>query len=349
MGTRRRWRPGVALAQSEIVNLMQSTIEPGPSDAVLGIDVGSANVRVAAVGTGTVVVDTLPTASAGVEWNIERLCTLAADLHERAVAEGLTPLNLTVNANGQVDEFHGAVQHSPNLAWHDVAVKDRVGAVVPCEVVVRHSVRAAALAESNLGVARGDGGVLFVSLGTGIIAAGSSAGVVVADHVGAGDIAGIRIRSGPGEGRTLEEVASAPAIAHRYAELRGVDPGAVTAADVHAALAEDPVARAVWDSAMDALADALEWSTMLFGPETLVLGGGMAAAGADLVDPVDAGIRRRFGDRAAPAVRLAAFGPYSGLVGAVLTGWKKARFGIDGLDHVVDPFRVPTVDAVADG
>lgn len=332
-----------------IVNLLQSAAEAGPGDAVLGIDVGSDNVHVGIVGPGIVVADTIPTAGAGGDWTVERLRGIATDLHDRAVAAGVTPRNLTVNANGQVDEFHGAVQYSPNLAWHDVAVKDRVGAAVGCEVIVRHSVRAAVLAEANLGAARGDGGVLFISLGMSIIAAGASSGVVVADHVGAGDIAGIRIRSGPGAGRTLAEFASAPAIADRFAEQRGMEPGTVTAADVHAALGSDPVARDVWDDAMDALADGLEWSTMLFAPETLVLGGGMTAAGADLSGPVTDGIRRRFPDGHGPAVRLAAFGPYSGLVGAVLTGWKKAGFAVDQLDGILDGLRSPTRDVVADG
>lgn len=311
-----------------------------PDDvAVLGIDVGGATVKTGIVGPGTVIVGQTPTVTPDAEWTVDRLAGIAAALSAAAKDAGLTPVSLTVGANGQVDEYHGAVQYSPNLAWHDVAVKDRVADAAPCEVIVRHSVRAAALAESNLGAARGTGGMLYISLGVGIIAAGASSGVVVADHVGAGDIGAMRIRSGPGEGRVLDDFASTTAIARRYAEAHDVDPSSVTAADVHAATGTDPIARRVWDEAMDALADGLEWSTMLFAPETLVLGGGMARAGDDLAAPVTAAVQRRFPTDQAPSVRLAAFGEYAGLVGTILTGWKKARWSVDQLDGIVEELR----------
>lgn len=315
--------------------------------AVLGIDIGGATVKTGIVGPALVRVEAIPTTTVDDDWSVERLVDIAGGLHAAAEAAGLSPAVLTVNANGQVDEYHGAVQYSPNLPWHDVPVAARVARAVPCEVIVRHSVRAAALAESNLGAARDAGGMLFISLGVGIIAAGSSSGVVVADHVGAGDIGTIRIRSGPGEGRILDDFASPAAIARRHAQAVGVDEEGVTAADVHAALDTDPVARKIWDEAVDALADGLEWSTMLFAPDVLVLGGGAALAGDDLLDPLTAAVRRRFPADRAPQVRLAAFGPYAGLAGAVLTGWKKAGWSVTQLDGIIDALRGPVRSGVA--
>lgn len=320
------------------MDLTPRAVDAPDDGAVLAIDVGSHTIKTAIVGPGDVEIDRRPTLQAGESWGIELLCAIATDLEARACTAGRKPEVLAVTVNGQVDEYHGAVQHSPNLPWHDVGVKDLVGQVVDTTVVVRHSVRAAALAETNLGSARGPGGVLYISLGEAIIAAGASGGVVVADHVGAGDIGQGKIRSGPGAGQNLQDFASAQAIARRYAQAVAdvpTDSEEITAADVHARLGTDPVARRIWDEAMAALADGLEWATIVFAPETVVLGGGLARAGDDLLRPVAADITRRMGPERAPIVRLAAFGQEAGLVGGVLTGWKMAGWSIEQLDGIL--------------
>ncbi|HET8931162.1 MAG TPA: ROK family protein [Acidimicrobiales bacterium] len=308
---------------------------PSEGDVVLALDVGGSLVKTAVVGPGRLDVQRLPTATASEPWNVERLERIAADLHAAAVRTGATPACLVVAVPGQVDEYHGAVQYSATLPWHDVAVADRLGAVVPVPVVVRHAVRVAALGEANLRAASVvEGTLLFVSIGASIVAAGASSGIVVADHVGAGDLGGMRIRSGPTSGLALDEVASTTAIARRYAEASGVAVDSVDAADVHRALATDPVARQVWDEAVDALADGLEWSLLLFAPRAVVIGGGLVNAGDDLMNPLIAGVTRRLEEHAIPDIRAAAFGDDAGLVGAALAGWRKLGWPVETLRAV---------------
>jgi glucokinase len=124
-------------------------------------------------------------------------------------------------------------------------------------------------------------GHLFVAIGTGIAAAhvvdGSAA---VGAHGAAGEIGHILVRpDGPrcGCGRTgcLEAVASAAAIARRYAELAG---GPATAAEVvERAAAGEELAGRVWREAVEALGRAGAVSLRRADRGT---GGGLAQAGA---------------------------------------------------------------------
>lgn len=311
--------PRVTLADSEVVTTDPAP-GPAPDEVVLAIDVGGLVVHTAVVGADRAQVDRRPTEA---DWNVERLAGIAAEVHAGALADGLVPRALVVAVPGQVDERHGAVQYSATLPWHDVPVADRVAAAVPVPVTVRHTTRAAALAEAVLGAAAGEASVLYVSVGAEITAAGAQSGVVVADRVGAGDLGRIRIRSGPAEGRALVDVASAPALVARFAQATGADAEGLDAADVHQALDRDPAARAVWDEAVGALADGLEWATLLYAPGVVVIGGGLARAGEDLLGPLRAETARRLAGRPVPEVRAARFADASSWVGAALTGWRR--------------------------
>ncbi|MBS1848004.1 MAG: ROK family protein [Actinobacteria bacterium] len=275
-----------------------------------------------------VVVQRVATSTEAEPWSASRLAEIVAD-----ACAGTSPEIVVVAVPGQVDEFHGAVQYSPTLPWHDVAVGSEVAAATGCEVLVRHAARVGALAESNLGAGVGEGTMLYVSAGASIVAAGAQSGVVVADHVGAGDIGATRIRSGPGQGGVLDAFASGEAIARRYEEATG---RRIEAAEVHGAIGSDAVARRIWDDAVDALADALEWATLLFAPQIVVVGGGLSDAGDDLIVPLAAGVARRLAPRAVPAVRRAAFGADAGWVGAAFAGWRKLGRPVEAFDALLD-------------
>jgi glucokinase len=312
-------------------------VAPTENDVVLAIDVGSTLVKTAVVGPGRCDVHRFETATSTEPWNIERLVRIAVDVHGAAVAAGMNPACLVVAVPGQVDEYHGVVQYSATLPWHDVAVADRISEAVPVEVIVRHAARVAASAEANLGSRSVvEGTLLFVSIGASIVAAGAQSGTVVADHVGAGDLGRMRVRSGPYAGKSLDEVASTTAIARRYADATGASQDSVDAAAVHGLLSTDPVARKIWDEAVEALADGLEWSTILFAPRALVVGGGLVNAGDDLMAPLIAGVTRRLDGRAVTDIRVASFRDDAGWVGAALAGWRKAGWSVESLRMVLD-------------
>ena len=88
------------------------------------------------------------------------------------------------------------------------------------------------------------------------------------------------------------------------------------AADVLAALPTDADARAVWADAVAALADGLLITQAVLASELVVLGGGLAAAGSALLDPLAAALHERATVQSVPRLRLAELGERAGVVGA---------------------------------
>jgi glucokinase len=107
--------------------------------------------------------------------------------------------------------------------------------------------------------------------------------------------------------------ASAAGVARRY-EARTGD--SATSQQVVQRIGSDPVADAVWGEAVDALAVALATLTLVVDPGAVLLGGGLARAGAALVSPLEAALSARLAWRPAPPLLLARLGALAGAVGA---------------------------------
>ncbi|MFF5215217.1 ROK family protein [Micromonospora sp. NPDC000442] len=284
---------------------------------------------------------------------VETILTVAEGLAGRARADGLTPTALGIVVPGVVDEARGVAVWSANVGFRDVPLRDLASARLGLPTALGHDVRAGGLAEARLGAGRDAGHVLFVAIGTGIAAAHVVAGsAATGAHGAAGELGHILIRpDGPvcGCGRPgcLEALASASAVARRYAELTAGDrragtatdiatgtgtasddgsaagpgPGRsmVTAAEVAArAAAGEEVATRVWRETVEALADGLATAQALFDVATIVLGGGLAQAGAGLFDPLRAALRDRLTFHREPRLVPAVLGDEAGCLGAAL-------------------------------
>ena len=84
----------------------------------------------------------------------------------------------------------------------------------------------------------------------------------------------------------------------------------------------DPRARAVWQDAVDALADGLVTGLTLLDPRTLIIGGGLAEAGDTLFGPLrDAVAASASPSSGCPAIVPAALGDAAGCLGAGLLAW----------------------------
>ncbi|WP_408631870.1 ROK family protein [Micromonospora palythoicola] len=280
---------------------------------------------------------------------VETILSVAEGLAGKAYADGLTPTALGIVVPGVVDEARGVAVWSANVGFRDVPLRDLAAARLGLPTALGHDVRAGGLAEARLGAGRDTGHVLFVAIGTGIAAAHVVAGrAVTGAHGAAGELGHILVRpDGPvcGCGRPgcLEAVASASAVARRYAELTGTDTGTattrrtgsasddgsaagpgrgrtmVTAAEVAArADAGEEVAAQVWRETVEALADGLATAQALFDVATIVLGGGLAQAGAGLFDPLRAALRDRLTFHREPRLVPAVLGDEAGCLGAAL-------------------------------
>ncbi|NLU77291.1 ROK family protein [Micromonospora sp. HNM0581] len=315
----------------------------------VALDVGGTSIKCALVGTDGVVRHTErhPThAGRGPGTVVETILTVAEGLTAKAHADGLTPAALGIVVPGVVDEARGLAVWSANVGFRDVPLRDLAATRLGLPTALGHDVRAGGLAEARLGAGRDAGQVLFVAIGTGIAAAHVVAGTAATGaHGAAGELGHILVRPhgpvcGCGRPGCLEAIAAASAVARRYAELTaGSDPAhhdgtrsesryaagpgpkrtMVTAAEVaaRAAAGEEPASQ-VWREAVDALADGLATAQALFDVETVVLGGGLAQAGAGLFDPLHAALRDRLTFHREPRLVPAVLGDEAGCLGAAL-------------------------------
>ncbi|TDC32747.1 ROK family protein [Micromonospora sp. 15K316] len=294
-------------------------------DVVVALDVGGTGMKCALVRPDGVAVHTErhPTEAArGPAAVVDTILDVAEGLAGKARADGFTPVALGVAVPGVVDEARGVAVWSANVGFRDVPLRDLAVARLGLPATLGHDVRAGGIAEARLGAGRGAGHVLFVAIGTGIAAAHVVDGAAsLGAHGAAGEFGHILVRPGGprcGCGRPgcLEAVASASAVARRYAELSGT-PG--TAAEVgERAAAGEPAAVRVWRETVEALADGLATAQALFDVATIVVGGGLAQAGARLLDPLRAALHERMTFHRQPRLVAAALGDEAGCLGAAL-------------------------------
>jgi glucokinase len=183
-----------------------------------------------------------------------------------------------------------------------------------------HDVRAGGLAERAQGAAGGCDDVLFMPIGTGISGAMFVAGRLVRDRY-AGEIGhidvGVDVDCVCGAHGCLEAVASGAAIARRYRSAGG-DQVAGGREVLRRREAGDPLAARVWDEAVAALARALATYVSLLAPERIVIGGGLAQAGAALFDPLRGQLHELLVWQREPTIVPAALGDNAACLGAAL-------------------------------
>ncbi|HEY8300319.1 MAG TPA: ROK family protein [Jatrophihabitans sp.] len=275
----------------------------------VGIDVGGTRVKGALVSAAG---DVIAAHSVATPAHTAALTTAVTDLvaglrDERTVAVGVVSPGVVAD---------GMVVFSANLPWRDEPVRDRVAAASGLPTALGHDVAAAASAE---GREHGDPDLLFVALGTGIAAAHVRSGTVSPGATGrAGELGHQPVYPDGdacpcGQRGCLERYASAAAIARRYRERTALTRDT---AEIARCVLHDDAAAAVWSTATDALAVALATCTLVLDPGVIVLGGGLAGAGATLLEPVRAGLAGRLAWRPAPLVRAAVLGADAGVLGA---------------------------------
>ncbi|CAL9274688.1 Glucokinase [Streptomyces sp. SudanB5_2050] len=259
---------------------------------------------------------------------VEGILDFAAELRALGVDRFGEPARAAgVAVPGIVDEEHGTAVYAANLGWRDVPLRallgERLGSV---PVALGHDVRTGGLAEGRIGAGKGADRFLFVPLGTGIAGAiGIDGRVESGAHGFAGEIGHVVVRPGGlpcpcGQRGCLERFASASAVSQAWAEACG-DPDADAADCAKAVDSGDPRALAVWQDAVDALADGLVTALTLLDPRVLIIGGGLAEAGETLFSPLRDAVRRRVTFQKLPRIVPAALGDTAGCLGAGLLAW----------------------------
>ncbi|WNM38955.1 ROK family protein [Micromonospora halotolerans] len=290
--------------------------------SVLAVDVGGTTIKGAVVGEDGRRRHTLTAPSRADDDPVKAVRSLCLQLRDDALDLGAAPAAIGVVTPGLVDETNGVVRYAANLRFRDVPLRALVGDDLGLPVAVGHDARAAGVAEAVAGAARGLDNFLLLPLGTGIAAAVVVHGEPVPGATGsAGEVGHMPVHPGGepcscGQRGCLEVYASAGGLARRYARLGGTpDSDSRAIAD---AVATDPVAATVWNDATQALGIALATLTLTLDPARIVLGGGLADAGALFFDPVRDALRAALAWRTPPPVLRSAFGAQAAQVGAAV-------------------------------
>jgi glucokinase len=263
-----------------------------------------------------------------------RFLVVACELAESCRAQlGTAPAAAGVAVPGSVDEAAGVALYSANIGWRDVPLRALLEERLALTAAVAHDVRAASIAEGALGAARGVRDYLFVGIGTGIgggIVAGGQP--LRGAHGLAGEIGHLMVRpDGPecacGARGCAETLASAAAIGLRYKARSGAGRDATAERVAELAAAGDPVAAAVWQEGVDALARALAHYVTLLDPEVIVIGGGLAGAGEVLLGPLRVALQAFLTFQVGPRILGGQLGSDAGCLGAALVAWRRAEGG----------------------
>jgi glucokinase len=313
--------------------------EGATAGAVLAFDVGGTKLAVgvvdAAGGVQSFLVE--PThAERGPEQGLERLF----ELGHRAVAESALDWpeirGVGVCAGGPLDAARGvlvAPVHMPG--WNDVEITAQAEREYERPAFLENDATAAAAGEHRYGAGAGTRHMVYLTVSTGV-----GGGVVVDGRLyrGAGgngselghvtvDCDG-RLCRGCGRKGCLEAYVSGTSIAERAQEA-GLS--AASAEDVAAAArGGDPVAQAVWDETVAALACGLTSIVNVFEPELVVVGGGVMRAGEQLLGPVRERVLAEAMTPAGQDVRLvrSALGDHVGVVGAAAIAYERLASGL---------------------
>jgi len=271
------------------------TLAPA-ADALVGVDVGGSKVAVLAVDAagGVLARTTQPTPVGAPDEAAERIASAVRTALADAAVEPDRVAAVGVGVPGRVDPAEGVVSLAVNLGWQRLPLRARLEALLGLPCAIENDVRAAAggiLARRLLGSVDD---FVYLSVGTGI-----SAGVVLAGRVHrgtrglAGEIGHIVVDvDGPhcpcGLRGCLETISSGPAIARAARSAGfGAGDGEPLPRDVYAAaIAGDPIARAIVHRSGRALARAIHALVMTYDIERVVLGGGVSGAGPAFLDPI---------------------------------------------------------------
>jgi glucokinase len=316
----------------------------------IGIDLGGTNIKAALVNitTGDISGTTsIPThAREGYDAVIAQMGVLV----ERVIAASKVTKSkvggIGVGVPGVIDMDRGRTLFLPNLPgqWRNVALAEKLGEHTKLPVKIINDARAMTLGEWQFGAGKGVDTVACYTLGTGI-----GGGLVINGklHLGIGGAAGelghvivdlYGPKCGCGSNGCMEAFASGPAIAAmgmkavaqglttRIAELCEGDLNRITPELVcQAAIEGDIIAKDIYEQAGRYIGVGVASIVTAINPRRVIFGGGVAAAGEIILDPIRRTVQSRvcLTDLKSIQVVLAELGNTAGLIGAAFWASQK--------------------------
>jgi glucokinase len=291
----------------------------------LGLDLGGTNIKsvvleVSKDGEGPVIIasDSAPTeAERGPAAVVDRLIAVG-----RALISSYGPISAVgIGVPGLFDRTNGTILLFPNLPgpWEGHPFRAPIADALGLPVAIINDARAFTLAEGTIGAGRGAHTLVCLTLGTGV-----GGGVMIGGrlHLGAWGVAGeighqTVLPEGPicgcGNRGCAEPLTQAAALAALA--------GKATAEEVYvAAAAGEKRSIDAIRTVAGYLGIAIANTVAMLGPDRIVIGGGIIAAGDVVLDPIRAAIRERVTLVPTNEIQVvaAALGSIAGAVGAAL-------------------------------
>ncbi|RJE87444.1 ROK family protein [Paenibacillus sp. 1011MAR3C5] len=309
------------------------------SKYAIGIDIGGTKINAGIVThKGEILLSESLETLAGQENTVRRVQQAIQHVIEEASKTwpDIRYRGIGIGSAGQVDWHEGSIRYASELipGYSGAQLKSILEKQYGMTVWVDNDVNVIALAEMRLGAGLGKRQFICLALGTGV------GGAVVIDGRllhgawgGAGELGHMSVdfRGIPcicGARGCLEQYASGTSIARLMRERLaaiGTPNEQVNARDVFALWQEgDPLAASVMDEMIAALGSAITSLIHIFNPELIIIGGGVAESGEQLVDRLRQEVSRHTMPSFAEGVQIetARLGNWSGMIGAALQAWE---------------------------
>jgi glucokinase len=283
---------------------------------IIGIDLGGTRIKGVALDENLQMLHQLYTPTNDGDdavWKnavLETVQQLESILGSKAVAVGISAPGLSNNTNSGIACMPGRLQGLENFIWKDFLHRP---------TWVLNDAVAALVAEARIGAASAVKNAVLLTLGTGVGGAilidgkpyqgafqkAGHIGHMVIDHTGDADVTGM-----PG---SLEEC-----IGNCTIEKRSVGKYKSTHEMLIKMRAGDTDARSIWLQSVRQLAIGVASVANVISPEVVVIGGGIAEAGADLFEPLEEymTLYEWRPNGAKTIIVKAAFGDLAGAIGA---------------------------------
>jgi glucokinase len=315
----------------------------GDGPPVVGIDLGGTKILSAVVGSDHRILGRAKRTSPAKEGGAAILQAMIGCVDEALHASGLSRQDIAgagIGSPGPLDVKAGVILFSANLNVRNFPIGPELGAALNWPVLVQNDVRVGGYAEFRLGAGRGYRDIIAAFVGTGIGGCVIQGGEIVTGSTGnAGELGHIIVKAGGprcgcGARGCMEALASKTAIARRVnkAVRKGLPTvleeklsrkgGRLKSGDLaEAVTAKDLVALKEVQRAAHFLGIGLGGLVNVFGPEIIIIGGGVAEAlGDPYVDLVRTSVRSQALADPEGRIRIerAALGDDAGILGAAL-------------------------------
>ena len=320
----------------------------GAGPSVAGIDLGGTKILAGIVSAENRILGRSKRSTPAKEGQEAILQTIVECVDEALMAARLTRADIAaagIGSPGPLDPETGVILFSANLNVRNFALGPSLSSALKCPVLVQNDVRVGGYGEFRLGAGRGYRNIIAAFVGTGIGGCIIQGGEILEGATGnAGELGHIIVKAGGprcgcGARGCMEALASKTAIGRRVqkAVRKGLPTvlgdkmarkgGRLKSGDLaEAVAAKDLVALKEVHRAAHYLGLGLGSLINVFGPEIVIIGGGVAGAlGSPYIDLVRTAARSQAITDPQGTIRIerAALGDDAGVLGAALLAREK--------------------------